>query len=482
MYVNTGSGQQGILFWGLSPSDNNSQINSYKANYGITNPCAGNQGGGPAALNVVIDGQNFYGYPTYCVVCPDRTIYFSICWPPTVTCFDPYFEMCAPGLSVLPSFRNVPATKGTTSFDVSSTSDWTVTESVLWLNVLPASGTGNRTLKVNCQENTTASPRSGNITITESGGSESQIVTVSQTTYPTHSISLSSGWNGLSSHIRPANRNIVDVFDAVSGSFIIATTLTDVYYPSGSLNTIINWESQSAYRVKMNAPTSLSIIGPHETDKTIALSAGWNLVPVICNFPLDAETTLGPLNLEVAKDVVGTGVLWPDMGINTLGDLIPGTAYYVFLNSGGSITFPPNSEQDVVVDPIVIELPENPWIEKMLSSPSHLITIRADGMHDILVDDIIGVFSLDNNCYGVTRINDLNENSLISVYSDDMTTKEKDGFFIGEEFSFRLYRSGTQETFNLQVRFDPNLPDLGYFANQGLSVILDLRKSVSQVR
>ncbi|OYT12138.1 MAG: hypothetical protein B6I19_10260 [Bacteroidetes bacterium 4572_114] len=481
MYVNYGSGQEGVLFWGLSPSDNNTQINNYKAAYGITNPCAGTQGGGPAALNVVIDGQNFNGYPTFCIICPDKTLYFNICYPPSQACFDPYFEMCGPGLSVIPLSRIVQAPKVSTTFDVSSSDDWTVTENVPWLSVLPASGTGNKMLKVNCEENASGSTRSGNITITESGSLQSQVVTVAQLSYPTHSISLTSGWNSLSSYIMPANNHIADVFDQVSGSFVIATTLTDVYYPSGPLNTIIYWEHQSAYRVKMDAPASLQIIGPPETRKTLTLSAGWSLIPIVCNYPLDAATALGSLDLEVAKDVVGTGVLWPDMEINTLGDLNPGMAYYVLLNSGGSITFPYNSDQVVVVDPIAVELPENPWTDKILSSPSHLIIIWADGLQGIVAGDIIGVFSPDNNCYGVATIFGNGQNSLVTVYSDDMSTAEKDGFSPGEAFSFKLYRPGTQEIFELHARFDEGQPNKGYFANNGLSVVSRLWQSAIQL-
>ncbi len=85
--------------WGLSPQDNNAQINNYKAQYGVTNPCAGTEGGGPEAIDVVIAGQNFLGYPTYCIVCPDKTMYFDVCWPPTASCFDPYIESCAPPLA-----------------------------------------------------------------------------------------------------------------------------------------------------------------------------------------------------------------------------------------------------------------------------------------------------------------------------------------------------------------------------------------------
>ena len=60
-------------------------------------PCAGTEGGGPAAIEVTIEGQNFLGYPSYCVVCPDHTLYFDVCWPPTLECFDPYFELCGVG-------------------------------------------------------------------------------------------------------------------------------------------------------------------------------------------------------------------------------------------------------------------------------------------------------------------------------------------------------------------------------------------------
>jgi PKD repeat protein len=81
--------------WGLSPTDDNTQINAYKTEYGITNPCAGTEGGGPAAIDITIDGQTFLGYPTYCVVCPDKTLYFDVCYPPEVPCFDPFFQQCS---------------------------------------------------------------------------------------------------------------------------------------------------------------------------------------------------------------------------------------------------------------------------------------------------------------------------------------------------------------------------------------------------
>lgn len=81
--------------WGLSPSDNNAAINAYKTQYGVTNPCAGTQGGGPQAIDVTTTGQPFLGYPTYVVVCPDKSVFFDVCWPPpNPECFDQYIINC----------------------------------------------------------------------------------------------------------------------------------------------------------------------------------------------------------------------------------------------------------------------------------------------------------------------------------------------------------------------------------------------------
>jgi len=96
IYQNTGAGQGDIEFWGISNNlfDTNNIIDQYRLDYNISNPCAGPFGGGTTAFSIIVDGQNFQGFPTYCVICPDRTLYFDPCYPPVVNGFDPYFESC----------------------------------------------------------------------------------------------------------------------------------------------------------------------------------------------------------------------------------------------------------------------------------------------------------------------------------------------------------------------------------------------------
>jgi hypothetical protein len=102
IYLNTGAGQGDIEFWGVSNNLNDPDpvIDQYKVNYNVTNPCAGPQGGGTTAHKIIISGQNFQGWPTYCVICPDRTLFFDPCYPPTVTGFDPYFAECAATIGI----------------------------------------------------------------------------------------------------------------------------------------------------------------------------------------------------------------------------------------------------------------------------------------------------------------------------------------------------------------------------------------------
>ncbi|HOX79345.1 MAG TPA: hypothetical protein PLW31_15055 [Bacteroidales bacterium] len=97
IYQNTGAGEGDIEFWGISNNlfDTNNVIDEYREQYNITNPCAGPWGDGEIAFTILVNGQNFNGFPTYCVICPDRTLYFDACYPPTTTCFDPFFEQCA---------------------------------------------------------------------------------------------------------------------------------------------------------------------------------------------------------------------------------------------------------------------------------------------------------------------------------------------------------------------------------------------------
>jgi hypothetical protein len=84
----------------------------------------------------------------------------------------------ASSLSVTPPNQNVTAPAGSTPFTVTSNTSWTAASDATWCTVTP-SGTGNGTLTATYTENTTASTRIANITVSAAGATP-VVVTVTQ--------------------------------------------------------------------------------------------------------------------------------------------------------------------------------------------------------------------------------------------------------------------------------------------------------------
>jgi len=181
--------------------------------------------------------------------------------------------------------------------------------------------------------------------------------------------------------------------------------------------------------------------------------------------------------MVVLKGLATSGVYWPAMNINTIGMLNPGLAYFILLNTPGLLTFPDNTDQASTPEPMEYKIPDNPWNGIQSSNSSHLIALISDGLESINPGDVIGAFSTDGNCYGVAEIEGDGRNTAISVFADDPTTPEKDGFEVGEAFKLKLYNPGSTEEYELEAVYDQNMPNGMFFENEGLSAITGLKIS-----
>jgi len=171
----------------------------------------------------------------------------------------------------------------------------------------------------------------------------------------THSLVVPEGWSGLSSFLTPDNTNIENLFLPYQNQLIILYNQQGVYNPAQQLNTLVNWDAQSGYIAKFNQETSIEFSGQPGQSKVLSLAAGWNLIPVLSECPADVATLFGNLDVVVVKEVAGWKLYWPEMGINSIDELLPGNAYYVLMNSPAEITFPncgtaPWQCGDVLVD------------------------------------------------------------------------------------------------------------------------------------
>ena len=77
-------------------------------------------------------------------------------------------------------------------------------------------------------------------------------------------------------------------------------------------------------------------------ENTLDLYAGWNLIPVLCENGISCNEVLAQLgeNLVIIKEPASTKVFWPELGIDNLGELSQGSAYFILLNSAAQLSFP----------------------------------------------------------------------------------------------------------------------------------------------
>jgi hypothetical protein len=163
-----------------------------------------------------------------------------------------------------------------------------------------------------------------------------------------HQISLTSGWNLISTYVEPDDSMMDDVFSEIEGSTVIVKNNEgQIYYPEFEINDIGDWDVKQGYQVYMSQSETLSISGMKivPEDTPIALNAGWNMIAYLRDNPMDIEIALASLvadnKLIIAKDNMGN-VFYPAFEINMIGDMLPGQGYQIYMISGGTLVYPGN--------------------------------------------------------------------------------------------------------------------------------------------
>ncbi len=283
-------------------------------------------------------------------------------------------------------------------------------------------------------------------------------------------IVLEQGWHGISSYVEPVNTDIEQVMQPVIDEMIILQEMNNIFWPVENINTIGNWNSHKGYKIKMATQASLELRGLEATDNTLDLTSGWSIFPVLseCTVPTSVITSQFGQSLVIMKDIAGTGVLWPEQGINTLNVLTPGSAYMIYLDSENQITFPACAAAGAVENPQE-STPEGPWNDVTATAESHIISIghNIDGLSNGV---LIGAFDSGGLCCGITKV-DANNPAPLVVFADDPLTPSKDGMAPDEKITYRLYIPSTRQTFVFEPGFDVSFPDGFVFKEDGISVM-----------
>ncbi len=155
-------------------------------------------------------------------------------------------------------------------------------------------------------------------------------------------LNINSGWNGISSVVHPDNTDLDFMFQDIIDELIILQGDDGVFWPDQNVNTIEDWDPARAYQIKLQDDVQLNIIGTVITNNKIDISEGWNNLPVLTTCPMTIDDLLNGANTVILFiiEVAGTEIYWPDMGINSLQQLMPGKSYYLKSAGDGFITFP----------------------------------------------------------------------------------------------------------------------------------------------
>ena len=277
------------------------------------------------------------------------------------------------------------------------------------------------------------------------------------------------GWSGISTYVQPQPPDVAGMFAPIVNDLVILINRYDYYWPAYNINTIGNWVPYEGYVIKVSNDKTLQLCGTPVTSTSINLSQGWNLIPVLSSIDVDITALLGSIPCVVLVKGIPAGIYWPAYGVNTIGDLKPGKAYWVYVTCGCTLSYPPSPMKASTSPPIIVPTIQSPWNEVYRTSVSHVIGI-ADEFAGQFQGKIIGVFNSAGMCTGLAEMG--KENNVLIVYGDDPTTTETDGMAEGGEMSFKVYDPFTKTERWISPDFDYSLPDRdGSFVINGISRI-----------
>lgn len=301
------------------------------------------------------------------------------------------------------------------------------------------------------------------------------------------------GWSGISSWIAPLDPEMETVVSPLGNDLVILYNQSGMYWPGQNINTLTNWNRNSGYVVKMAADQNLPFIGYKDQNLSHYLTTNWQILPVLSACPTSTNELQNQLgsNFRLVKEIAGNRLYWPAFGIQTLGYLEPGKAYYLnTLTGAGSFTYPPcDLKSSVIPDPqdspvnfsSAILNPEFQFTptpnSHIIAFPDQILKVLKD-LNVVVPGDIIAAFTTNGICAGSAVVESLDKPFALTVFGDDNTTDKIEGLNEGEPLTFRVYKTQTGETCDAAISFDHQFPNAdGRFGSNGISAAKELKQS-----
>jgi ligand-binding sensor domain-containing protein len=242
-----------------------------------------------------------------------------------------------------------------------------------------------------------------------------------------NSIQLLEGWNLVSSYIDPEINDIEGIcVEIAENLLLIRNSEGQIYFPSLGINTIGNWNITQGYKAYMMEEATLDIYGtkivPEETP--IELPQGWNWIAYLRDTEMSVVTAMEDIvdDILLVRDIEGN-IYFPDLNINTLGNLEPSQGYMIYMMEGATLTYPANGSPRQVLKTDELT-PKATYIVPEIHRTGNSMSLVIE-TESLLNGSEIGIWTSNNVLVGSGKVH--NGKAAITVWGDNEQTEQIDG-------------------------------------------------------
>ncbi len=272
---------------------------------------------------------------------------------------------------------------------------------------------------------------------------------------------LQSNWSWISFNVQPLETDIAELLRGTEHLRIMKDGAGRAFIPN-VINTIQNLDPLAGYSVYLDAPDSIAISGEEVPPFTpMPLQAGWNFISY-----LPANDILAPLalssiyeHLVIAKNDVG-GFFIPSVGnVNTIGDMMPGEGYKVYLSAPDTLVYPlgglPNAQPKLAATKhLTLSAAPQHFNAPQRGSDNYIVIVQQAKVQGatLRVGDEIGIFTNDGELVG-TGVWPANGALGIAAWRAELGRDKAAGFEHGAPMRFKVWRQRENDEIEMLGNF-----------------------------
>ena len=272
-----------------------------------------------------------------------------------------------------------------------------------------------------------------------------------------YDIPLEKEWNLISVPFTVVKTQPKQLFSTLikKGLLEYVSSSSGYFKPRDPYSTLTSISSKEGYYLKLKGPVNkIFFRGRALTDKTISLSAGWNMIAYSPDYELAVDKAFESLIASNTLQYVtgftqGALVYDPDAPqSSTLNILKPTKGYWVKVKEAvTNFSFPVQAQGGAVGKIASTHSVKHPEVKP---NPSFMF-VKGKIMGRYKVGDWVKVLSEDNRVVGAAIITEGGYLQNSAVYGDDVTTEDIDGLKVGEKIAFTY----DGDTLTSHIQFNP---------------------------